>query len=82
MRCTKGHTKTGGEAGVSREHPTFLVSSEELVKQRIYAILFEKYVTFSFLTKAECDTQTAYNFVENYKRKYCLQTCSFLFTSL
>ena len=32
MRCTKGHTKTGGKSGDSIEYPTILVSSEELVK--------------------------------------------------
>jgi hypothetical protein len=32
MRCKKGHAKTGGKSGDSMEYPTFLVSSEELVK--------------------------------------------------
>jgi hypothetical protein len=32
MKCKKGHTKTGGKSGDSMEYPTFLVSSEELVK--------------------------------------------------
>jgi hypothetical protein len=31
MRCTKGHTKTGGKSGSSMEYPTFLVPREELV---------------------------------------------------
>ena len=31
MRCKKGHKKTGVTSGDSLEHPTFLVSSEELV---------------------------------------------------
>jgi hypothetical protein len=32
MRCTKGHIKTGGKSGSSKEYPTFLVPSEELGK--------------------------------------------------
>jgi hypothetical protein len=32
MRCTKGHNKTYGKAAGSKEYPTILVSSEELVK--------------------------------------------------
>jgi hypothetical protein len=32
MRCTKGHPNTGNKATGSLEHPTILVSSEELVK--------------------------------------------------
>jgi hypothetical protein len=32
MRCTKGHNKTDGKLEGSKEYPTILVSSEELVK--------------------------------------------------
>jgi hypothetical protein len=32
MRCKKGHNKTGGKSVSSKEYPTILVSSEELVK--------------------------------------------------
>ena len=32
MRCTKGHNKTGGKAEDSKEYPTTLVPSIELVK--------------------------------------------------
>jgi hypothetical protein len=32
MRCKKGHNKTGGKSAGSKEYPTILVPSEELVK--------------------------------------------------